>query len=77
MKQLHADGTYYEAEKIIKDGETITGLMADVVVFQFSGIRNFDMYCLTEGQEFDPVEPTENDLLKAEIEELKKLLGGG
>lgn len=70
MKTLIFLGEEYNAEKIIKTGESIIGKYKDTEVFSFKGIKDFSLFKLKDGAEFDTEEKTEELLLK-EIAKLK------
>lgn len=54
----------YSAEKIYKTKNSIYGTTNNIEVFRFEGIKNFDIFSLSDGSDWD----VEID----EIEEIKK-----
>lgn len=66
----------YNAEKIIKNVNTIIGYINDIEVFSFRGISDFDLFTLLDNEEFDAEDNTEKTLLKQiadlKVENMKK-----
>lgn len=61
-------GEEFEAEKIIKTGTDITGYNCDgLEVFSLRGITDFSGFKMSEGQSFDIMEPTQDEILRAKI----------
>lgn len=70
MMTLIYNGEKLVAERIVKTNDGIIGYNGQVEIFKFSGISDFSLFTLAEGQEFDLPEPTE----KERIEELENML---
>lgn len=68
MKVLNVNKEEYKAEKIIKSATDIVG--KDVngnELFAFRGVSDFTGFTLEEGQEFDIEEPSEQEILNAQL----------
>lgn len=68
MKTLKFANQEFKAEKIIKTDTDIVGKdINGIEVFRFNGISDFTGFVLEEGQTFDVIEPTQDDLLRAKL----------
>lgn len=68
MKILRFLNDNYEAEKIIKNDTNIIGKDANGnEVFVFRGISDFSVFSLEEGQTFDTEDPSEQEVLNAQL----------
>lgn len=79
MKQLTFNGEIYEAERIVKQADSIIGYNGNDEVFSFKGISDFSQFQLGLGQVYDIDADTE--LVSAitnatTLDELKKALTG-
>ena len=70
MKILIINNEEFQAEKIIKNANSIIGYIEGKETFSFKGIKDFSLFKLKDGAEFDTEEKTEELLLK-EIAKLK------
>jgi len=70
MKILKFLGNKYQAEKIVKNENTIKGYINGIEVFSFEGISDFSQYQLLNGQSYDVKEITD----KEKIENLEALV---
>ncbi|WP_341323348.1 hypothetical protein NSQ62_07710 [Solibacillus sp. FSL H8-0523] len=68
MKVLYFGNHRHEAEKIVKDTDSIIGYTEGKEVFSLLGISNFEMIRLEEGQEYDL--PTLS--IEEQLEELRQ-----
>lgn len=59
-----------QAEKIVKGDDYIIGYISDKEVFSFTGITDFAGYHLAEGEEWDSVELTADQIAELERQEL-------
>lgn len=62
MKKLLFAGQEYEAERIIKNVDSLIGYSSNVIVFEFRGVTDFSFFRLEGGAGFD-TEPTQDDFL--------------
>ena len=68
MKKLIFNNETFEAEKIIKTDTDIIGKdINGIEVFAFSGISDFTGFTLEDGQTFDIEEPSEQEVLNAQL----------
>lgn len=68
MKVLNCNGEKFQAKKIIKTETDIIGQdINNTEVFAFKGISDFSGFVLEEGQTFDIVLSTQQELLNAKI----------
>jgi len=68
MKILKFNNIEYKAEKIIKTETDIIGQDDNGnELFSFKGISDFTGFTLEEGQEFDIIEPSEQETLNAQL----------
>lgn len=75
MKRLYFLNEIYEAEKIIKKGDSIIGYNGDSEDFTFKGITNWSLFSIEGG--FDPDPEQEKEQHIADIEAaIAALLGG-
>lgn len=58
MKKLIFLGVEYEAERIVKDMDSIIGYTGTEKVFGFDGVSDFSLFELADGQTFDAAEMT-------------------
>lgn len=61
MKQLKVNDKIYEAERIIKTSDSITGYINDVEVFSMRGISDFSGLELLDGAEWDTPTLNQNE----------------
>lgn len=64
MKQLKFNEKIYEAERIVKTSDSITGYNGEVEVFSMRGISDFSGFELLDGAEWDTEETTEDSTEK-------------
>ena len=69
MKTLIHDDKKYQAEKIIKTDTDIVGYTGEKIEFAFRGIKDFSLFRLADGQEWDLPEQLQQDLEIAEAYE--------
>ena len=68
MKTLIFNKEEFEAEKIIKTSDSIVGKdINDKEVFSFKGIKDFSLFELKDGQEYDTEITEEQQLLSSVI----------
>ena len=68
MKTLIFKSLKFEAEKIIKTDTDIIGKdSSGIEVFSFKGISDFTGFALEEGQVFDTENPSEQEVLNAQL----------
>lgn len=72
MKTLNANGEALQAERVVKEGESITGYVNGRVVFCFKGVRDFEKYTL-DG-EWDEAGNSVDSQLAFLIEENERLV---
>lgn len=68
MKKLIFDNKEYTAEKIIKTNTDILGINGKSEVFAFRGIKDFSLFRLEEGQEWDLSEEDEQALYQLDLD---------
>ncbi|KYG91497.1 hypothetical protein A0U40_00685 [[Bacillus] sp. KCTC 13219] len=69
MKILYFQEETYEAERIVKNADSIVGYVSNNVVFEFRGILDFEGFTLADGQAFD-----EQGITLEQLEQENKLL---
>lgn len=77
MKQLKIKGdkNTYQAARIIKRGDVITGLNeVGAIIFEFDGIKNEENYALAGNAEWDVTDADERDKLISRIQTLEGAL---
>lgn len=67
MKKLKYNGETYEAERIVKTSDSITGYIGDTEVFSMRGISDFSGYELLDGAEWDTPSQTDMDAVKSDL----------
>jgi len=53
MKKLYHLGQVFEAERIVKTANSITGYNGDTIAWSFRGIKDWLQFQLEPGQEWD------------------------
>ena len=53
MKKLYHSGQVFEAERIVKTADSIIGYDGDAKVFAFRGIKDWSLFHLEHGQDWD------------------------
>ena len=53
MKKLIHSGQVFEAERIVKTADSIIGYDGDAKVFAFRGIKDWSLFHLEHGQDWD------------------------
>ncbi|WP_427137214.1 hypothetical protein [Psychrobacillus psychrodurans] len=71
MKKIEVHGKWYEAEKIFKGSDYIFGFDDDLEIFKFRGVKDFSLFKLSEGDEYDL---DENTLVNARLQATEKAL---
>lgn len=69
MKKINALGKVYQAERIVKTSDSITGYNGNTPVWTFRGIKDWSQFQLEEGQEWDLPQQLQQDLVIAEAYE--------
>lgn len=78
MKTLIFNGTeHFVAERIVKRGNEIVGYIGGQEVFAFRGIKDWSMYKLADGQEFDGDAEQERERRLADLEAAVAWILGG
>lgn len=70
MKKLEFLGEFYEAERIVKEDNSITGYIDNLKVFSFQGITDFSLFKFDD-EDFDL---DENSLLKERLKSAEEAL---
>lgn len=75
MKKIEILGQWYEAEKIVKGNDHISGFDGNIEIFTFRGIKDFSLFKLSEGDIYDIDETTLiNERLRATEKALINLM---
>ena len=78
MKILIFLNEEFQAEKIIKTEDSIIGKSIEgKEIFSFKGIKDFSLFTLKDGAEFDAEEPTISDLQSQIFNLTTQLVNGG
>jgi hypothetical protein len=67
MKTLIHDDKKYQAEKIIKTDTDIVGYTGEKIEFAFRGIKDFSLFRLADGQEWDVSEDEQQEATLANL----------
>ncbi|WP_347722508.1 hypothetical protein [Lysinibacillus capsici] len=71
MRKLEFLGEFYEAERIVKEDNSITGYIDNLKVFSFQGITDFSLFKFDDEEIFDL---DENSLLKERLKSVEEAL---
>lgn len=76
-KRLKFLGEVYEAERVVKTGNSIIGYTGSSVVFLFRGINDFSQFQLLDNADFDPDPEAEREQHIADLDAaIAAILGG-